>query len=403
MKISRQAARQFILEHQGLLRPRKVGGKEAVMAFIRKVGCVQYDPIDVVGRNADLVLQARMKGYKHQQLFDLLYKDRVLVDGWDKNMAIFPTEEWPYFHRFRERIQHFEKMKDPTVKAVAEEIRQDLKKRGPLSSTDIENDIKVDWFWASTKASRAALEHMFYIGELVVESKVGTRRIYDFASNHIEAKVLDAPDPHPLLEDYHKWYVLRRIRSVGLLWNKGSDAWLGIDKLKQGQRHKAFDQLLEEEKIVELAVEGIPEKMYIPAESLPLLQEVVAGLTYSKKATLIAPLDNLMWDRKLIKALFDFDYVWEIYKPKAQRKYGYYVLPILYGDRFVGRFEPGWDKKTKTIQILNWYWEAGVKPTKTLKKAINTCFKDFSKFYEAQTCVPFDGEGNLVVESGGQI
>jgi uncharacterized protein YcaQ len=96
-------------------------------------------------------------------------------------------------------------------------------------------------------------------------------------------------------------------------------------------------------------------------------------------------LDNLLWDRKFIKALFGFDYRWEVYKPVAERQYGYYVLPILYGDRFVARFEPGFDKKSRKLTIKNWWWEPEVNPSET---ALIECFQAFKAYLHAQKIVP---------------
>ena len=94
---------------------------------------------------------------------------------------------------------------------------------------------------------------------------------------------------------------------------------------------------------------------------------------------------NLIWNRGLIKGLFDFEYVWEVYKPKTQRKYGYYVLPILYGDRFIARFEPRFDKKERIFTVENWWWEEGVKLDVNLESALKTCLKDFISYLSADS------------------
>ena len=98
------------------------------------------------------------------------------------------------------------------------------------------------------------------------------------------------------------------------------------------------------------------------------------------RAAVLAPLDNLLWDRRLVKELFDFDYRWEVYKPAGDREFGYYVLPVLYGDRLIARFEPGRDKKGGMLIIKNWWWEPGVKPTGRLRAALGRCFAKFLAF-----------------------
>ena len=95
------------------------------------------------------------------------------------------------------------------------------------------------------------------------------------------------------------------------------------------------------------------------------------------RAAILAPLDNLLWERELVTQLFDFDYTWEVYKPIPERKYGYYVLPILYGDRFIARFEPGRDKRNGALTIKNWWWEPGATPTTEMHTVLRDCFKRF--------------------------
>ena len=109
------------------------------------------------------------------------------------------------------------------------------------------------------------------------------------------------------------------------------------------------------------------------------------GKKYKPRCELIAPLDCVMWDRKLIKVLFGFDYTWEIYTPANKRKYGYYVLPMIYGDQFVGRIEAVNDRKTKTLNVKNIWYEDGVRHTKALVSAVDDCIKRFAKFNECDT------------------
>ena len=94
----------------------------------------------------------------------------------------------------------------------------------------------------------------------------------------------------------------------------------------------------------------------------------------------MAPLDNLLWDRNMLRELFDFEYRWEVYKPVAERKYGYYVLPVLYGDKFIARFEPGKDRANKALMIKNWWWEPGIKPSAAMRHALQLCFQRFRNY-----------------------
>lgn len=381
--LTNKQARRFMLMKHGLIGEYKFTGKQGVIDFVRQAGCIQYDPIDVCGKNAELVLQSRVKGFTKQMLYSLLYEDRALLDYFDKNLAIIETADWHYFWRYRESYKT-EGRSHSEVNAVCEEIKNIIRNQGPVSSADIGFDDKVDWYWSHTKLSRAALETMYFRGELAVHHKKGTIKYYDLAENCIDAKILDAPKPYLNELDHQKWFVLRRIGAVGLLWNKSSDAWLNIRNLKSVERNEIFKQLLAEEKILEINVENVKDKLYCLSSDLNLLETVLQKPELKARCELIAPLDNMLWDRRLIKALFDFDYKWEIYTPESQRKFGYYVLPLLYGDCFIGRVEAICERKDKTMVVKNIWYEENVKHTKKLNNAINRCILKLAKFNECE-------------------
>lgn len=386
VKITKEQARQFIISYQGLDGEHQYKGKTGIIDFIKNVGCIQYDTLNVVGRNPDLVIQSRIKNYKADLLQELLYKDRLLVDEWDKEMSIHIIEDWPYYERNRK--VSFERYKDiEEIKMHLPYIRELIEEKGPVTSSDIKLNQIIDWSWAPTRLSRAALESMYLWGELIICNKANSRKVYDFAANHIPEQILNMENPNKTLEDYHEWHVLRRIGAVGLLWNKAGDAWLGIKEMKSNERNEAFSRLLDKGLIIELQVEDMKYNLFIRAQEAGILKNILDGEILKPRASIIAPLDNLLWDRKLIKELFDFEYRWEVYKPVTQRKYGYYVLPILYGNNFVARFEPVLDKKNNALIIKNWWWESEVRVTAKMRKELQRCIKEFMNFTEAQSLV----------------
>lgn len=396
MRITKKQARRFILAYQGLLPPRRFRGKEGIMAFVRRAGCLQYDPLDMVGTNPNLALQSRVKDYRPQLLEELLYVERQLVDGWDKNAAIYPVEDWPCFWRYRTRkvMRHGREITE--LYEVAPKVMEELKKRGPLSSQDFDAEEKVDWFWAPTSIARAALETLYTWGDIIIYSRVGQRRVYDLACRHIPEDIRCSPDPNLGDEEYYQWHVKRRINAVGLLWNRGSDAWLGIQGFRASQRNAAFAALMEGGEVIPIQVEDLDYPLYLARENLPLLQHVLAGVNTKPRAAFIAPLDNLLWDRKLIAALFGFDYTWEVYKPAKERQYGYYVLPVLYGDRFIARFEPRYKNKTGMLEVLNWWWEPGTKVSAAMEAALAQASREFMGYLgadivESRVLSPFSG------------
>jgi len=366
MILTKKQARRIILCHLNLLQGKTLKGKDGIMSYIKKVGCLQFDPLNIIAMNPHLVLQSRIKDYKPEMLWDLLYKDRKLMDGWDKNMAIYPIEDRPYFKRYFDSAIETHTWRDKDILDHVPIIRNEIEQVGPVTSKDLSVNHKVDWSWAPTSASRAVLDLMFFTGELIIYNKLGSRKVYDFSQNHLTEELLNQEDPNPSDEAYYKWGVLRRINSIGLMWDKGSEAWLGIRKMKSKDRQTAFSSLYQEGILEKFEVQGIPYNFYMDKNYLPLLDEI--NKKYHKKVSFIAALDNFIWDRKLISALFDFDYKWEVYTPEKERRYGYYVLPVLFGDEFIGRIEPAFDKKNKILTIRGLWLTK--QPDKAFKKAL---------------------------------
>ena len=382
--LTNQQARRFILLKQGLLGEHKFIDKQGALDFIRQAGCVQFDPVDLCGKNAEIVLNARVKNFRKDMLRELLYEDRVLFDYPDKQLSIIPIEYWAYFERFRE-IARANLNHHPDVEEHIETVRKHIEENGAVCSNDIALEGSTSWrsainWSAGGKLSRSVLEQMYSSGDLVVHHKRGTRRYYDLAERHIPSDILSACEPLPDDFEHLKWRVLRRVGAIGLLWNRVSDAWLNIAGLTTDNRNRAFEELAAEGKIVELCVEGIKSRFYARAEDIELVREVVNGLESKPRCEFIAPLDMLIWDRKLIKALFDFEYGWEIYTPPQKRKYGAYVLPILYGERFVGRIEAVCERDRGVLVVRNVWYDDGVRVTKALEKAIDSCLERFAGF-----------------------
>lgn len=391
--LTNRQARQFLLVKHGLLGPRRFAGKEGALAYVRQCGCIQFDPVDVCGKNAELVLQARVGPSAKRILYDLLYKDRALVDYTDKNQAIFPVEDWPYFTHYRTAAKE-NGLRFEELHALEAPALEYIRANGPVCSDDLPISGEVAWHsvihWSgnwhgTTKAARSVLEQLYAAGELVIHHKAGARKYYDLAERHIPAEILTAPSPFADDFDRLKWRVLRRIGAVGLLWNKPSDAWLHIQDLTNDVRHEAFRRLEAEGRIAAVQVEGIRPTLYLHSGDLPLLEDVLRTEKFAPRCEVLAPLDCLLWDRKLIKALFGFHYMWEIYTPAEKRQYGYYVLPLVYGDAFAGRLEAAADTKSGVLTLKNIWYEDGIRQTKALYTAVERCVRRLAKFNGCST------------------
>ena len=391
LTMTNRQARQFILLKHGLLGDYKFKGKDGAHAFIRQSGCIQYDPVDICGRNADLTLQSRTQNYKKSWLDELLYKDRALADYPDKNLSIINMCDWPYFERYREAARDNVK-KYPEMGVLIDKTREIIRASGPVSSDDFTLEGDFSWrsaiHWSSGSGdsgnvSRSVLEQMYSSGDLIIHHKKGTRKYYDLSEKYVPEEILRAPEPLPDEVEHQKWRIFRRIGAIGLMWNRPSFAWLYIWDLSGPARGKAFEALLGEGKIIETSVEGIRGPLYIQAGDLALAETVINGADadiYKPRCEFMAPLDPMLWDRQLIKALFNFHYQWEIYTPAVKRRFGAYVLPILYGDRFIGRLEAVRESKAGTLAVKNIWFEDGVKPTKKINAAIGRRLQKFAKF-----------------------
>ena len=398
--ITLDQAKRFILSRQGLLGRHRFIGKDGAYRFVRQAGCIQYDPVDVCGKNAELTLQSRVKGFTRQTLADLLYQDRLLVDYSDKELSIWPREDWPFFSGYRQRsMEHGKQFKG--IPELEEQAIAYIREHGPVSSDTLPIEGTVFWHssmhWSGhwhqeSPAARSVLEQLYTDGVLLIHHKTGSRKYYDLTEKYFDRDLLLAENPCRNEEEFIRWRVLRRIGAIGLMWNKRSDAWLGIG-MSTEQRDMAFAGLSESGEIIPVQVEGIRPPLYMKSGDRPLMEAVLADEIDTKaRLEFLAPLDPMLWDRKLIEALWDFRYSWEIYTPAVKRKYGYYVLPMLYGENFAGRIEAAADRKTGTMAVKNIWYEPGVRRTKKLSAAVDKAVDRLAAFNNCSRVFRLDRE-----------
>lgn len=393
MKITIEQARRFILLKQGLLGDYKFTGKKGALDYVRQAGCIQFDPVDVCGKMAEITLQSRVEGFTKKQLDELLYKDRMLFDYPDKQLSIIPTENWAHYSRYRSVArnggQKFEGLGELEAQAM-----KYIKENGPVSSNELPLSGKMYWHshihWSGdwggeSNISRSVLEQLYSTGELIIHHKKGSRKYYDLSEKYIPAEILNAPEPFPDDFDHQKWRITHRIGAAGLIWDRSSGFWNNVWGLTTEIRHRIFQTLKEEGTISELTVDNLKHTFYYLTEDAPILNQVLAGYAFKPRCEFIAPLDPFLWDKQRIRTIFGFDYNWEIYTPNEKRKYGAYVLPILSDDRLIGRIETINDRKTKTLVVKTIWYEDGVRQTKALSETVDKCVRRFAKFNECET------------------
>ncbi len=377
---SKEQVRRYLLAYHGLLNEPIYNGKVGITDFICKVGCIQFDPIDICGRNADLTLQSRVKNYEKRLLEELLYEDRTLIDYFDKNLSIMLTSDWPLMSRRREQYRN-ESRSSEVVEQHEQLIMDYLSQHEYACSKDINLKERADWYWSASSCARVVLETLYFRGDLVIHHKKGTIKYYAIQSNVFNENLFD----ESLSDDEHDdLFLLRRIQAVGILWDKPSDALLGIMDFKAERRKNAFQRLLNSHEIIQVQIEGLNQTFVIPNTSHLLFQN--PPKVKQDRTEFVAPLDNLLWDRKLISAIFDFDYKWEIYEPQHRRKFGYYVIPVLQNDQFVGRIEIINQKKTKTLSVQRFWQEKPIN-----RESLSECIQRFAQFNQAKHIDYADG------------
>ena len=340
--VSKEAAKNFLVDRQFFLQD---VGKDGTLEAIRRLECVQIDPIKVVHRNHHLVLHNRVSDYKPSYLNTLLYKNRAVFEYWCNEKSIIPMEDFRYFYYHMQHSMEFHSPFYERLKARREEFKEATRKvvaaikaHGALCAQDFRDNV-------GSKTANRVLYLLWDSGIAMIDHVEGNRRYYDLSEN-ILPKNLD--DSVPSKDEHDRFMVEKYIRAYGLVdvrdWRFG---WL---PLKSVQRKAITKKMVKDGMLFPVRIEGIKQVYYILEKHLGDL-EAAEGSSIEEKVLLIAPLDNLIWNRRMISEVFGFDYAWEVYKVPEKRKYGYYVLPILYGANFVGRIDPKLDRANKTMII----------------------------------------------------
>jgi uncharacterized protein len=363
VKVTAEAARRFLVARHALGPARSLeGGPDAVLEVFRRLGSIQFDPLAVAGRNHDLVLHARVAEYDPAWC-DLLYERREIFEAYNKGLSLVPVGELPWFRVTSSRHASRTLAENADVAGrVLERIRAD----GPSSSLDFESErgATTDWFGVPTNTVRAVLEAYAVTGVLGLARREGSRRYYDVSERLLPADVLARDIP---LAEQLRHKLLSRYRAHGLLGVGGAgDIFGGIGPAKPDPRWPEYpgrtalrEELVATGKLVPVTVENVRGARFVLGEDVDLLEDPPEP---QASVAFLPPFDALVWDRGLLGSLFGFDYVWELFVPPAKRRWGWYVLPMLFGDRLVGRIEPRIDRATGRVQVIGLWWESDFAP-----------------------------------------
>jgi uncharacterized protein YcaQ len=381
--ITKKQARRFLLLKQFLFRPRaKLSGPAGIDVVFRGLGAIQFDPLSPCGNNVDLVLQSRVRDLKRSDYHEWVYEKRQGIEIYQKELCIVPLENIGLA-----RGMHTSR-RIAWVNTFFEQNEADLNRlldfiegNGPTSAQDIDDERRMASFWGNnTSWGRTALHILWQLGELCVVGRDRNRKSYDLTTR---AYGLDLKRSYPVQANkIQQEHVLGRIDNVGLLPSTGTGSgWL---RTGTGKEIKSIlMKLADRGDIKTVTVDGVSGNYVLRDQDLPLL-EAAQQKRITKRVSFIAPLDNLMWDRDTIKEIFDFDYRWEVYTPVEKRTYGYYVLPILFGDRFIGRIEPAVNPGTNVLEIKGFWLEDGIVWTPLLRKKFDEYLEHFLSYLEVR-------------------
>ncbi len=341
--LSIDQAKRIILHAQGLTKSNPFGNSSSSVAkAIEHLGYVQLDTISVVERAHHHVLTTRIPSYQAKWLDQAQWKHRTIFEYWSHAAAYLPMKDYrfaiPVMETFRQKKDNWPSSSKSDMRKVLERVRAE----GPLMSRDFVSDHKGGSWW-DWKPAKWALQRLFLEGNLMVSHRQGFQRIYDLPERILAVGVDTTP---PTKKEFYRYLILTTLRAQGLSMPNEISHLRTTDA---GIFKKVLDELREEKMICSVNVDS--KKSY-----LCLVNNIDQKVRLPDKVTILSPFDNLVIWRKRLKDIFDFDYTLECYIPSHKRQYGYFCLPVLYKNDFLGRIDVKADRKTSTLQIKNEFW-----------------------------------------------
>lgn len=403
LTLSPEVYRRFLMGKQGLWPGRRWRGIEGIKQAVRECQLIQMDPLVALHRAHDIALWGRVADYSPDLLMRAMYKDRDLFD-WGTTLHIYPMEELPYWRggpmRWKAQYGRIDEIAQQHPDVI-DQVRAALRERSPLGQRDFSGEASKIYTYRSGKVPGLALYYLWIAGEVMTHSRKNFDRLYAFTEDV-------APKEHQwIAEPEQAWgYIFRKtIRTMGMIpekqFHKTLEYWMQSRLGSLGDQ--PLKELYESGDITKVQVEHLKGTFLVMTEDLPHIEDLMAGrvpqawqpigATTSDEVTFLAPLE-MVSARGRAKEVFDFEYIWEVYKPAEKRKWGYYVLPILYGDRLVARADMKLDRKTRTLHVLGFWLEDHQPADAAFMTAFGRGLSNFTRFHEAQS-VDLSGMGDL--------
>jgi uncharacterized protein YcaQ len=354
------AVRRLAIAAQGYAARGRRATTAEVDAAVRRLSCVQLDSISTVERSHRIALGGRIGDFPREAVSRLLSRGR-LIEYWAHEACLLPAEDW---RLFRPAMQvggrRWYGEVDRTHPHLREHVLDEIRARGPLGSRHFDGAARKGEMWG-WKPAKQMLELLWNHGDLVVAGRQGFQRLYDLPERVLDPEILGAPTPKE--PERLRELVTRAVQARGALTERGVvEHWRlrgGVPRVRPA--------------VEALVREGMLERLAVDDGGPPVL--VAAGaeldLPAPRVAVLLSPFDNQLWDRPFARRVLGFEHLIEVYKPAPERRYGYYVLPLLWGERVVGRADLKSERASGELVAKAFHREAGVRASAALDDALD--------------------------------
>ncbi|MDP9296556.1 MAG: winged helix DNA-binding domain-containing protein [Actinomycetota bacterium] len=391
-RVSLESARRLAVSRQRLAGKPAPADREGLLDVVRDLGCLQLDPISHVAKSHLLVTWSRLGPYDPTILDELLWQERQLFEYFAHAAAIVLTEDYP-IHRFQMRRawtseREYSRRIRGWVKTnggLRRNILTQLRRRGPMRSRDFEDKSQTGWEsdgWTKDRNVNRMLDILWTKGNIMVVGRTGADRWWDLTE-----RWLPEWTPRQRLGDVQavRRSSQRSLRALGVATPKHIN--LHFTRFVYPNLPVVLARLQKEgviERVEVLDAEGtaFPGEWFVHAEDLPLLERLESG-DCEPRTTLLSPFDNLICDRDRTELLWNFLYRAEFYTPKAKRVYGFYALPILYGERLIGRVNVFNDRKRGRLVIDRIFAEPEAPVGRESGAEIGSALRELAEFLHA--------------------
>ncbi len=387
--ISKLTFRRFLLGQQGLWPGRRFKGLSGTTKAIHQMQGIQLDPLNIIARSQEIALYGRVLDFKLDSLYKSAYEKRGFFDygNW---LHMYPMHEFPYWrlhmkNRKAQGMYYHEAYRQPPAELM-KFVLNELRTRGPLGNRDFGGEAVKSWSYRGRKEASIVLFYLWMIGEVMITNRRGFDRVYD-----LRERVLPNEYDHSVTDSEAEDFFGRK--SIAYLSLARESTWRTSlsyfihRNISREEGRERIERLIEQGVASRVRVEGSKDGYLVLNSDQSHLSNLEAGRIPKKwkplgpsteeEVTLLAPLE-MVSARGRSKRVFDFEYLWEVYKPVHQRRWGYYTLPILYGDDLVARLDPKLDRKTNTLHILGFWLEDDAPKDEAFANALANGLKRFA-------------------------